>query len=171
MREKVIAMLMDGVTPAEVARQVSTSRHPVTRAAVCAFRKRHAEELQPIIEQVEKQITDAAIADKVQRILDADADYKRLGDIIAARATDKRYEEPGYSSGLMTHTLRQIGTGRNAEVVDEYKVDTALVAERRALRREVAEALGQLPKPQVNIDNRSLTVFSIKVDDGNDRDS
>ena len=40
--------------------------------------------------------------------------------------------------------------------MDEYKVDTALIAERRALRREVAEALDALPRgSNINIDNRT----------------
>ena len=40
IREKVKALVLEGLSDAEIARQVSTARAPVTRAAVQAFRKR-----------------------------------------------------------------------------------------------------------------------------------
>ena len=140
-RKKVEAWIVEGLTNSEIARRVG-----VHHSAVAKFRHRHAASITPVIAEIERQITDAAIADKVRRILDADADYQKLGQVIEARATDTRYDEPGYKTGVMVHTLKQIGTGKNAELVDEYKVDTAVIAERRALRREVAEALDALPR-------------------------
>lgn len=154
-RKQVEAWILEGVKDAEIARRVG-----VHRSAIFRFRQRHIEDIAPAVEQVEKQIADAAIADKVRRILDADEDYRRLGSVIEARANDTRYDEPGYKSGVMVHQPKQIGSGKSATLVDEYKVDTALIAERRALRRAVAEELGALPRPEthVNIDNRRIVV-------------
>lgn len=159
-KAKVVSYMLDGMSDGEIAAALAEKRITVTRQAVHAFRKRHADELMPAVAEVERQITDAAIADKVRRILDADADYHRLGSVIEARAADMRYDEPGYRSGVMVHQLKQIGSGRNAETVDEYKVDIALIAERRALRRAVAEELAQLPRPEINVtnDNRQIIV-------------
>ena len=162
IRAEVIAWMIEGVRDAEIARRVG-----MTREAIYRFRQRHEAEIAPVVAEIERQITDAAIADKVNRILDADRDYRRLGEVIEARAADARYDEPGYRSGVMVHQLKQIGSGRNAETVDEYKVDTALIAERRALRREVAEELDQLPRGNnINIDNR--TQILIRQVDGYD---
>lgn len=147
---QAIALVLEGKSDADVAAVMKVSRQAVT-----AFRHRHADELAPAVAEIERQIIDYAIADKVNRIAGADADYNALGAVIEARANDKRYDEPGYATGLMAHTLKVIGSGRNQEVIDEYKVDTALVAERRAIRREVAEALGQLPKTtDITIENQ-----------------
>jgi hypothetical protein len=162
-RKQVEGWIVEGITDAEIARRVG-----VHRSAVGFFRRRHAASIAPAIAEIERRIEDAAIADKVRRILDADADYQKLGQVIEARASDTRYDEPGYQTGVMVHTLKQIGTGKNAELVDEYKVDTAVIAERRALRREVAEALDALPRGtdktaiQVNVG----VAVSLRWDDG-----
>ena len=161
-RAQVDAWLLEGVPNTEIARRVG-----VHHSAVWRYAKKHEDRLAPVVAEIERQITDAAIASKVNRILDADRDYRRLGEVIEARATDARYDEPGYRSGVMVHQLKQIGSGRNTQTVDEYKVDTALVAERRALRREVAEELDQLPRGNnINIDNR--TQILIRQVDGYD---
>ena len=140
-RAEVAAILATGEPHAEVARIFG-----VERSSVLRFQERHIEAIQLMAAELERQVTDALLAHKVNRIWDAQADYDRLGDIIDARSKDTRYDEPGYATGLMAHTLRQIGTGKTAEIVDEFKVDTALVAERRTLRRAVAEELDHLPR-------------------------
>ena len=149
-RAQVDAWLIEGIPHPEIARRVG-----VQRVAIWRYAKKHEARLAPVVAEIERQITDAAIASKVNRILDADADYRRLGEVIEARANDTRYDEPGYRTGVLVHQLKQIGSGRNAETVDEYKTDTALIAERRALRREVAEALDALPRAGITFnDNR-----------------
>lgn len=155
-KAQVIGMMIEGLSDRDIAAALAAKSLTISHQAITAFRKRHAAEIAPVVAEVERQITDAAIASKVQRILDADEDYRRLGQVIEARAADKRYDEPGYSTGVMVHSLKQTGSGQNAVLVDEYKTDTALIAERRALRREVAEELDQLPRgsTNVNIDNR-----------------
>lgn len=160
-RAKIIAWLIEGKGPAEIAALVSTPKKPVSRQAISRFRQRHAGELAPVVERIEAEITEYAIAQLVNRIAGAQEDYDALGAIIDARANDTRYDEPGYATGHMVHSLKVVGAGKNQEIVDEYKVDTGVIAERRALRREVAEALDQLPrgKGDINIDNRTQVLI------------
>ena len=153
-RKQIEAWILEGLGDTAIAKRLGVSRPTVWR-----FRKRHVATVAPMVAEVERQITDAAIASKVNRILDADADYYLLGQIIEERAADTRYEEPGYKTGLMAHTLKAIGGGENMSVVDEYKVDTSLVAERRALRREVAEALDHLPRAGITFNDNRTTVL------------
>ena len=153
-RAKALALIVEGKKDSEIAALMKVSRQAVTK-----FRARHQDEIAPAVEEVERQIIDYAIAHKVNRIADADADYGRTTALLEARANDKRYDEPGYSTGLMVHQLKVIGTGRNQQVIDEYKPDTALLAERRALRRSVAEELNDLPRGDVNITNNQSLVL------------
>ena len=67
-KAKAISYILEGLSDAEVAAALSDKRISVTRQAVHAFRKRHADELAPAVAEVERQITDYAIAQKVNRI-------------------------------------------------------------------------------------------------------
>ena len=122
------------------------------------------------ISEIRQAISDAVlqegIAVKVNRIQDAQQDYDRLGAVIDARAADMRYDEPGYSTGLMSHKLRQVGAGKSAVIVDEYEVDTVLVAERRTLRRAVAEELAQLPRPDVHVGDKNVFILEVVAPSG-----
>ena len=159
---EVVAVLACGDKHADVARMFKCSRE-----AVGLFEKRHSEAIELLRAERDRQITDARIADQVTRILDADADYQALGAVMQARAADQRYDEPGYSSGTMVHSLKMLGGGENAQVVSEFKVDTAVIAERRALRRAVAEELDQLPKGnQPAVNNTIVLIREIIIDAG-----
>jgi len=157
--------MVRGMTDSEVAAAMTSRRYPVTRQAVHGFRRRHAAEIMPALQEIARRIEDAAISHVVNRVWDAQGDYDRLGSVIDARAGDTRYDEPGYATGMMVHQVKSVGGGENATLVDEFKVDTAVVTERRHLRREVAEVLGQLPKeaaPTVNI----AVGIALRWDDG-----
>ena len=160
---------MEGKGPSEVARLISTPRHSITHQAVSQFRKRHAAQLAPLVAAVEQQITDYAIAQKINRIAALNEDWQRLGDVIEARAGDARYDEPGYATGLMAHSLKSVGGGVLAMVVDEFKVDTAVIAERRALARAASEELGQLPRPEIHIGDKNTFILEVRgPHDGDD---
>lgn len=159
-RDKIIPMVVDGAKDADIARQFKAAK-----SSVHDFMRRHADEIEALRAELRRRVDDVLLRDKERRIREADGDYWRTDVVVQARAADTRYNEPGYASGTMVHSLKQLGGGENATIVDEYKVDTALLAERRALRREVAEQLGELPKPTLNViqDNRS---YVLNWDDG-----
>lgn len=152
-KAKVIAWMLGGKSDTEIATLVSTPKRSITRQAVFWFRRRHADELNTQIEAVEQAITDYAIANKVNRIAAADFRRSLLEDVQAARAKGKT----GVETGIVAKTYRMVGNGENAMLVEEYKVDTAFLAEWRANERQVAEELDQLPKGKgdINIDNRT----------------
>ena len=158
---EVVAVLACGDKHADVARMFGCSREGVSY-----FANKYEAEIAALQAERDRQITDARIADQVQRVLDADADYQALGAVMEARATDMRYTEPGYRTGTMAHSLKSVGSGENAQIVSEFKVDTALIAERRALRRAVAEELNQIARPAINVQVNDNRRYVLTWDDG-----
>lgn len=85
-----------------------------------------------------------AIADRHRRVADLDDVRRRLLQVLAERAGDGEMADvPGGTSGVLTHTIKIVGVGQNAERVDEYAVDTALLRELRATSEQAAKELGQ----------------------------
>lgn len=147
MVEKVKAMVLDGMTAAEIARQVSTPKHPITRQAVSAFIKRHQAELAVTQAKVVQAVEDYLIAHKVNRIAALDDRWQRIRRVIDQRAADgaKNWQGvPGMDTGIVVHQLKQIGAGKNAMTVDEFVVDTGTLAEARAIEKAAADELGQI---------------------------
>ena len=59
-------------------------------------------------------------------------------------------------TGIVARQYKMVGSGENASLVEEYKVDTAFLAEWRANDRQVSEELDQLPRgTSINIDART----------------
>lgn len=50
---------------------------------------------------------------------------------------------PGGETGLLVRKYKNLGSGDNARTVEEYEVDTGLLAELRAHEKQAAEELGQ----------------------------
>ncbi len=141
--DEVIAALVSGSTPAEVATRFKVARSTVTR-----FIRRYQDTIEALERELHRQVTDFAIASVVNRIEALDDRWKRAQELMAIRAADQRYAfEPGYSTGLMVHKLKAVGSGAGFAYVDEFAVDVALLAEVRAIERAAAEQLAQLPKP------------------------
>ena len=95
------------------------------------------------IDETRKALAERYIAQKQQRIASYIEDFERTDQIIKERAEALK-DVPGGKSGLITHDVKSIGAGENATMVDIYEFDAALVRERRAIRKDVAEELGQL---------------------------
>lgn len=54
------------------------------------------------------------------------------------------YTQPGTSTGLLTKTLKSIGAGLGARLIEEWSVDTSILNEMRLIERRAAEEAGQL---------------------------
>jgi len=50
---------------------------------------------------------------------------------------------PGYETGLLTRTLKQLGSGAAVRIVEEFAVDTGLLAELRQMEQQAAKEVGQ----------------------------
>ena len=131
-------MLASGKRQVDVANQYSVSRE-----AVSQFVKRHAEAVSTARQRVADAVIDHAISDKVHRI--ADAQWRR--DLLVAVREARAKGGTGMDTGIVARQYKMIGGGDNAQVVEEYKVDTAFLAEWRANDHQVAEELAQLPRP------------------------
>ncbi len=140
-RENVLADLLSGMRAVEVAQKYKVEKSSVTR-----FIQRHSEQLGAMSLKVERQVEDFAIATKVARIAALNDRWTRMQDLILARATDGRYVEPGYSTGLLLHQLKSVGRGGDFRLIDHYVTDVGLLAELRQTEVAAATEMGQLPK-------------------------
>ncbi len=142
-KDKVIELILLGEPGREIAR-----RFKVTENGVRSFKRRHADEIAPRVEEAVRTAADFAIANKVQRIAALNNRWTLAHQVILDRAADKTFAwAPGYTTGLLVRDVKAVGSGEGADLVDVFKVDTALLAELRAMERAAAEEMGQLPRP------------------------
>jgi hypothetical protein len=83
-----------------------------------------------------------AIAKKHKRVASLDRDWRRMERVQEARAVEHS-DVPGGDTGLLVRQIKQIGAGRDVQVVEEYVVDTALLKEKRETMKQAATELGQ----------------------------
>lgn len=82
------------------------------------------------------------IADRQNRVAAQDDRWRRMQALMAARAT--AYQDgPGGETGLIVMQHKALGYGRSQEIVEEYVLDAALLAELRKLEEHTAKELGQ----------------------------
>lgn len=121
-------------------------RAGITRRTLTTW-KQHPEFAARVAEHVAAQreaVMSQGIADKVKRIAALDDRWDRMQTVIAERAdVDEWSDVAGWGTGLLVHQRKQIGGGRDAQVVDEFAVDTGLLKELRAHEEQAAKELGQ----------------------------
>ncbi len=84
------------------------------------------------------------IASRTRRIQALNDRWDRMKRVIDERASDPEFSNvAGGTTGLLVHTVKMIGGGRDATTVDEYAVDTGLLKELRAHEEQAAKELGQ----------------------------
>ena len=132
---EIIAYLVSGKTQAATAREFGASREAIRK-----FVNRHLEELSTNRQRVADAVIEHAITEKVNRI--ADAQWRR--DLLVAVREARAKGETGMATGIVARQYKMLGSGKSAAVVEEYKVDTAFLAEWRANDHQVAEELGQI---------------------------
>jgi hypothetical protein len=85
-----------------------------------------------------------AIARKQRRVALLDKTRARIEALIEARAAALEYRDAvGGFTGLLAHDVKQIGSGENAERVDVYTADVALLKELREIAKQAAIECGQ----------------------------
>lgn len=129
--EGVISMLIERRTLADIARHYGT-----TANGVWLFKERHAAEIESARALVAKSVTDYAIADKAERIAGLQAIADQLTTEIATNGAIDRNAVTGQRS-------------------------TPVVRELRATYRDAAEQLGQLPRPEVNVQNNIVLIRQV----------
>lgn len=96
-----------------------------------------------VITKAHEAIAQQGIADKRNRINAYDERWKRLHQVIEARAVAHNGDAPGAESGWLVRTYKQVGQGPMARLMEEWAVDTGLLSEMRALEQQAAREMGQ----------------------------
>jgi hypothetical protein len=131
----------DALTNAQIAERCGVTRraldkwiaHPDFKAEVAR-----------ILDETRAALLSNGILTKQNRLDALNDRHGRMRRVIDERATDPSMGAvAGGATGLLVHRERMIGTGRNAQRVDEYEVDTGLLAEMRATEKQAAQELGE----------------------------
>lgn len=89
------------------------------------------------------------IAKKRERVKVLDEMHTKLLTVVEERAADYAAQAisgdvpAGGGTGLILRQIKQIGSGHDAQIVEEFGVDTGLIREVRALHEQAAKELGQ----------------------------
>lgn len=104
------------------------------------FKARVDEEL----EKIRAEVRRVGIADAMARVRRLNDRANRMSRLMEARADDPTMAEvPGGNTGLLVRTIKSVGSGDNATIVEEYSVDTGLLREMREHEKQAAQELGQ----------------------------
>lgn len=89
-------------------------------------------------------VVSEGIALRTRRVAALNDRWNRMQRVIAERAEDPAMSGvAGGQTGLLVHSFKMIGAGRDATTVDEYAVDVGLLKELRAHEEQAAKELGQ----------------------------
>lgn len=142
IQEKAAVMLASGeYTRGQVAKEIG-----VTKASIDNWRMHDplfVERMKVETRIMAGKFLEEGLALKGKRIQVLTNMYERIMDAIEARGNSMP-RVPGGSTGLVSRTFKSLGSGDNAETVEEHEIDTATVREIRAILRDVAEELGQV---------------------------
>ncbi len=91
-----------------------------------------------------KHLVKHSIAVKDDRVKAQQIRWEKMHRVIEARASDPEMQRaPGGETGILVKSFKTLGSGTLATVVEEYEVDTGLLAEMRKTEEHVAHELGQ----------------------------
>lgn len=149
-------MLANGLTPKQhafVAAYIGVARGNASEAArIAEYAKPRQEghrlltnaDISAAISQWREEVKSSGIASleyRVQRLDDMEQRYQRL--IEARRWAYNDTDVIGGDTGLVVKQFKMVGSGPDAQLVEEYVADTAVTKEIRAIYDDVAKELGQ----------------------------
>lgn len=134
--------MLAGESDAAVAR-----RWDLTPTAVTIHRAKHLvtspANMSPARREAHEQaLSQFALAKKANRVGELQSLYGRLQRVMEARAAQYQHL-PGGDSGLVSLKLRSIGSGADAQVVEDAVFDAALVQQAREVLKSIAGELGE----------------------------
>ena len=171
-QEKAAALLAeDRISNLEIAKQCGISFAALKKwREDPIFQERVVTNVQTFADRFLKK----GLARQENRLAALDNLYERLIGVIDQRARDPKLRAyPGGDTGLVTRTLRGIGSGEDYQVFTELKTDTDIVREIRGILRDYAEELGQIKQRQRDITGDGLpaappiiNINFVKADNG-----
>ncbi len=136
-----ILVAADRLTVAQIAEEIGISRQ-----SLHAWKQQpeFIARVQEHLDEVNRRLAKQEIRHKTLRVSAQHDRWMRMQQVISERAADDSWSQvPGWNTGLLVHRQKQIGAGRAATVVDEFEVDTGLLAELRNTEKQAAQELGQ----------------------------
>lgn len=96
------------------------------------------------ISELRARVRRRGIAIVENRVAHLQRRHDLMNEVIVERGKSREMQGvPGGATGLMVHNVKAVGSGENAERIDLYEVDTALLKELREHERQAAQELGQ----------------------------
>lgn len=129
------------LTYPQIAERVGT-----TRQTLLAWRQRpeFIRRVEAIRQEYRAAVRERGIAILEKRVEAQNNRWRKLQRIIDERGNDETHANvPGWTTGLLVHDVKMIGSGPAAMAVDLFAVDAALLKEMRELEKQTAMELGQ----------------------------
>lgn len=144
----------DRLTDREIAEQCGIDKATLERWKLqTSFKTR----VQAIVAEYAKRALKHGIARRERRLGVLNDLHNKLLQVIDERAkSEDMVAVPGGKTGIVTKTLKGIGKGEDFQTVEEYRVDTASIAEIRDIQKQAAEELGQRIKRTESLDLNQL---------------
>lgn len=123
----------------------------ITRKTVQRWRDEPVfmERVETLQTEMAAAVVSEGIASRTRRVAALNDRWDRMRQVIAERAEDPDMQHvAGGQTGLLIHTFKTVGGGRDATTVDEYSVDVGLLKELRAHEEQAAKELGQWTEKQ-----------------------
>ena len=160
----------DSLSIPQIAQQLGTSESTVDRwRKVPEFQARIKEN----IAAFRAKLLECGLARKERRLAALTDVYHRQQLIVSARGASAEMKSvAGGATGLLTVTWKQFGAGEERQRISEYRVDTALSAEIRAILKQVAQEVGQWGAKQSQLEiPGTLSVTEILRDHSDRREA
>jgi hypothetical protein len=143
-REKAAFLVAeDRKTDEKIAAEVGINRKALWRwKQVEAFQAR----VRFHVAAQEEAARSSGVANKLRRLGRLNEVVQALLQVRDERAQDpSRQGVPGAGSGLLVRTLKQVGSGATAQVVEEWSIDPVWLRELREYQEAAARELGEWP--------------------------
>lgn len=139
-KEKAAELLAEG----ELAQKQIATECGVTPQTIWNWRQipEFQDRVNERLEEIRVEVRRHGVAIVERRVSRIDDTWKRLQRVIAARAIDM-VGVPGGETGLLVRKRKMLGSGPMAYEVEEYEVDTGLLAELREHEKQASQELGQ----------------------------
>lgn len=160
-KEKAAVLVALGeLTNAQIAEQCEVGESTIYNWKGSTEFKERVEENK---EEIRKRVFTEGIGDLLARVRRYNKRWGQIDQVFAERAADPAHSSvPGWTTGLLCHEQKSLGSGDLATVIDVYRVDVGTIKEERELAKQAAQDLGQWSeKKDVTTDGKPLVVVDI----------
>lgn len=141
-RERAALLVaQDELSDEQIAESVN-----VTRRALAKWKRapEFAARVADLVAAMREAVRARGIAERQNRVDALNERWELMRKIVAERAAAQEMAQiAGGKTGLLVRQLKQVGVGREAQVVEEFSVDTGLLRELREHEKQAAIELGQ----------------------------